>query len=641
MAKTTQMAETIQIDPAAIVHREGLLWHWRGPELPWGDIGEAPRVSELVLEEDGRPLGPAHTLQPDIVALGGGRYAHWGRDLFFSSSDGSPPDHNGRRYTVRLVQPVSESLHQRLMVVGRRLGRGWAVPDDELSSLLTLRDPDQRAWVFEQLGLALLSYGRNREGGEQLRRAWVLGRAPALSPCVAALLERGAFHEIWPLITRAVLVAEARGDVDLAVESLVRLHEAMYAAYAAGQRIPGYQDPVVSPAARRMLAPYRRSLPARRQPGPLRVGYLLAGEAGDTYSSLPDIAIQIACGHDPSKVTPILLSFIPQELLAASPFHAERQARLEAAGIPLHFIDIGQGPAWLDRLLAGAAQVEALDLDALIPLALTRWGALLAMLRPARAVLGIGLGDPHLYASPDLDLCVHFATKPAMDAFCPSATAPAFMPGNRFGSPSGHLTRPGLGFPTDVPILFASGRPLKFRSQRLWEIVAASLARLPDLRFAACGLDQAGLDDLPQDWLPSALRPRVHALGWRNDILDIYPLVDIVIDTVPYGGGYSLAEPMSLGIPVIGFRDNPLEGFREHTWLPTVEMLGLHEEAFDMEDTAGAVSRIHWLTVDVEHRRQAGEAARASSRRWADSTAFVRAMEEAIETALSGPAGSP
>lgn len=634
------MPETVQLNPAAMTHREGLLWHWHGPELPWGDVEGAPRASRLVLEEDGHPLGPAHALHQDIAALGGGRHSHWGRDLLFSSSDGSPPDRNGRRYTLSLAQPLSEDLHQRLMVLASRLGRGRMVPNDELLVLLTLRDPTHRAWVFEQLGLALLAHGRNREGGEQLRRAWALGRAPGLAPCVAALLERGAFHEVWPLATQAALAAETLGDADLAVESLVLLHEAMYAAYAAGHCIPGYQDPVVGPVVRRMLAPYRRQ-PARQQPGPVRVGYLLAGETGDTYSSLPDIAIQIACGHDPSRVTPFVLSLTPEEVLAASPFHAERQARLEAAGIPLHCIDMGRGTAWLDRLLAGAAQIEALDLDALVPLALTRWASLLAMLRPARAVLGIGLGDPHLYASPDLDFCIHFATKPAMDAFCPSATAPAFMPGNRFGRPSGRLTRSGLGLPMEVPILFASGRPLKFRSQRLWEIVSVALADLPDLRFAACGLDQAGLDDLPQDWLPSALRPRVHALGWRNDILDIYPLVDIVIDTVPYGGGYSLAEPMSLGIPVIGFRDDPLEGFREHTWLPTVEMLGLQKEAFGIEDTAGAVSRIHWLAVDVEHRRQAGEAARASSQRWADSAGFVRAMEKAIEAALSGPAGSP
>lgn len=641
MPETAQMPESVEIDPAAIMHREGLLWHWRGPELPWGDIGVAPRASELVLEEDGRPIGPAHAPHPEIALLGKGRYSHWGRDLFFSSSDGSPPNGNGRRYTVRLIQPVSKELHQRLMVVGRRLGRGWTVPDDELPPLLTLRNPNQRAWVFEQLGLALLSYGRNREGGEQLRRAWTLGRMPALYPCIEALLERGAFHEIWPIISQAALLAEARGDVDLAVEALIRLHEANYAVYAAGQPIPGYQDPVVAPVARRLLAPYRCRRPAKRQPGPLRVGYLLAGEAGDNYSSLPDIAIQIACGHNPSKVTPLLLSVTPRDLLAASPFHAERQARLTAAGVPLHYIDMDAGSAWLDRLLAGAAQVEALDLDALVPFALTRWGSLLAMLRPARAVLGVGLGDPHLYASPDLDFCIHFATKPAMDAFCPSATAPAFMPRNRFaGSPTRRLTRPGLGLPSDVPVLFASGRPRKFRSRRLWEIVAAVLADLPDLCFAACGLDQAGLDELPQEWLPQALRPRVHALGWRNDILDIYPLIDIVIDTVPYGGGYSLAEPMSLGIPVIGFRDDPLEGFREHTWLPTVEMLGLQEEAFAIGDTDGIVSYIRWLTTDKEHRRQAGEAARMASRRWIDSTAFVAAMEAAIEESLAGFAGA-
>jgi lysophospholipase L1-like esterase len=51
--------------------------------------------------EDGHPLGAAHALHDTIRRDGKGRYSHWGERLYFSSSDNSDPNLNGRQYTVR------------------------------------------------------------------------------------------------------------------------------------------------------------------------------------------------------------------------------------------------------------------------------------------------------------------------------------------------------------------------------------------------------------------------------------------------------------------------------------------------------------------------------------------------------------
>jgi len=55
--------------------------------------------SKLVLYEDGKPLGPAHSLHDDIRTKGGGRYSHWTDTLYFSASDNSDPNKNGRKYS--------------------------------------------------------------------------------------------------------------------------------------------------------------------------------------------------------------------------------------------------------------------------------------------------------------------------------------------------------------------------------------------------------------------------------------------------------------------------------------------------------------------------------------------------------------
>lgn len=57
--------------------------------------------SSLQLFEDGRALGPAHTPHDQICAIGAGRYLHWGRLLYFSTSDNTDPRSNGRCYTVK------------------------------------------------------------------------------------------------------------------------------------------------------------------------------------------------------------------------------------------------------------------------------------------------------------------------------------------------------------------------------------------------------------------------------------------------------------------------------------------------------------------------------------------------------------
>ncbi|WP_426433933.1 hypothetical protein [Bradyrhizobium genosp. P] len=73
---------------------------------PWfGDLADAGREqdnSPIILYEDDKPLGPAHTTpHSDISAIGLGRFSHWKGNysvFVFSSSDNTDPRTNGRSY---------------------------------------------------------------------------------------------------------------------------------------------------------------------------------------------------------------------------------------------------------------------------------------------------------------------------------------------------------------------------------------------------------------------------------------------------------------------------------------------------------------------------------------------------------------
>ncbi|WFU83897.1 hypothetical protein QA645_14485 [Bradyrhizobium sp. CIAT3101] len=57
--------------------------------------------SPILIYENGRPLGPAHSSHDDIEKIGNGRFSHWrGMGIIFSASDVTDPNTNGRRYTV-------------------------------------------------------------------------------------------------------------------------------------------------------------------------------------------------------------------------------------------------------------------------------------------------------------------------------------------------------------------------------------------------------------------------------------------------------------------------------------------------------------------------------------------------------------
>ena len=69
------------------------------------DSADNNERSPVVLYEDGRQLGPAHSSHADIARLGGGRFSHWlGQGFVFSTSDNSDPNTNRRRYWAVVPQ---------------------------------------------------------------------------------------------------------------------------------------------------------------------------------------------------------------------------------------------------------------------------------------------------------------------------------------------------------------------------------------------------------------------------------------------------------------------------------------------------------------------------------------------------------
>ncbi|NQV99833.1 MAG: SGNH/GDSL hydrolase family protein [Rhodospirillales bacterium] len=94
----------LEIDQRAD-HEQGFAWTVSLPlHYLLSDGMLQSEFSPLRVYEDDRLLGPAHCLHDTIRRQGGGCFSHWKSTLYFSTSDNSNPNTNGRTY--RLAIPV-------------------------------------------------------------------------------------------------------------------------------------------------------------------------------------------------------------------------------------------------------------------------------------------------------------------------------------------------------------------------------------------------------------------------------------------------------------------------------------------------------------------------------------------------------
>jgi pectate lyase len=95
-------ANVFTVDLTKIKSDGGYAYKTIYPLSQSGDSNTDPKASTLRLFENGKEIGPAHSIHQDIRDLGKGRFSLWDKDLFFSASDNTNPATNGRKYTYTL-----------------------------------------------------------------------------------------------------------------------------------------------------------------------------------------------------------------------------------------------------------------------------------------------------------------------------------------------------------------------------------------------------------------------------------------------------------------------------------------------------------------------------------------------------------
>ena len=135
-----------------------------------GDVVDKPTDSRLFLFEDGKRIGSSHIGIGLIERDGNGHFSHWDGTLYFSTSDNSDPNTNGRSYTA--------ALSNELYFAERyAYSRGQV---NQLLARLNLAPPDLRGKRVLEVGpgrdmgfaLILAGLGATTVGIEKYKPGW-------------------------------------------------------------------------------------------------------------------------------------------------------------------------------------------------------------------------------------------------------------------------------------------------------------------------------------------------------------------------------------------------------------------------------------------------------------------------------------
>ena len=279
--------------------------------------------------------------------------------------------------------------------------------------------------------------------------------------------------------------------------------------------------------------------------GRLKVGFVLEG-----YSQLQAPSrqyIPFAEHHDPDRFELFFYSRHPMGTpLAVKEGYVATRAILEQAGCRVWTPAEQLAPMDQVEALAKRIVQDRIDLLVYQTMYFVPPYNFLSYLHTAPFQAAIEHQQPEFSQALDL---VFAPRKAGLDSVCEVAPFP--MAYTKTASGAAHH-RTDFGIPEAAVVLISANRDVRYAQDLFWQELTKLLERHPNVYFIALGLSDAPavLSAKP------ALRACVITPGFRTDVPACLAAADLYIDLFPSGGGSSIVEAMSLGLPVVCFEQD-------------------------------------------------------------------------------------
>lgn len=261
----------------------------------------------------------------------------------------------------------------------------------------------------------------------------------------------------------------------------------------------------------------------------------------------------------------------------------------------------------LERLLSTAQNIFNYEPDVLITSAVLAefQHYFIASLRPAPITVGLIQGPPQQFGAPDLDWCISWSKHPLIDTPCNCTLMQLGLdlPEIKSITP---ITRKEIKIPEAACVLMSAGRYVKFQNKEFLQTIIDAMGQYPDVYFIIVGATEKQIPFF-SDMVSDELKKRIYLFGWRTDILNLFSVADIVIDTYPSGGGHVLIEAMSLGIPFISFENNYLGNFDQTDWSVADEFVDIPDLVLERGNFKKFANVLHQLITDKNYRAEMGK----------------------------------
>lgn len=512
-----------------------------------------------------------------------------------------------------------------LDTVAARIEAGEAISDDDLVRVLAAGPLRQRQEANFRLFRAFAAAGRGRQALWCAQRAWLLGlRHPSVLQVLANdAADRRSLPDAVGLLREGIVAAAEAGDPATACHLLIHFHSTL-----SGLGLP-LHDPIVTPAMIRLLRrppPAQRPLPAER---PLRIGYLFWGETFQN-NVLPPILIETARHHDRERFQPFFFSTCPLEQLRQLNTLGPLQAAIAEIGATLEGNDAVADVH--DSALRMVRRIREREIDVLVVAGQYGLNFLIAAMRPAPLVVGLDSGHPHTYSSPALDhIIVPSGPRHVMEAYCDASAVLGSY--TKFTEvPPRPVDRAALQAAPDDVVIMTSGADNKFRSPAYLQMLGEVVAEQPQVRLIVIGPDWSGeVGRAFRQLVPPQALARVALTGYRTDFAALVRAADIYVDTYPVGGGYSMYEVLSAGIPAVTFGDK-LEGLFNKAlhYAPAAQYLGGTDIVVAGDEVGHMKRRLLELVSSPELRRRIGAQGPKAIAPLLDKTNLTREVEQVI-----------
>jgi acetyltransferase-like isoleucine patch superfamily enzyme len=169
-----------------------------------------------------------------------------------------------------------------------------------------------------------------------------------------------------------------------------------------------------------------------------------------------------------------------------------------------------------------------------------------------------------------------------------------------------------FNIPDTAPVFASIGRPGKFRQSMFKKAIEELLEYIPDAYFLGIGSVEPSLDRQIN------IGVQEHPVDILRDVADVY------LDTFPLGGGWTIAESIYSGIPIVMFEAGETHNVLETT-LP--EVLGIPELTIKRWDIQAWKKKAEALISGNEYRDTIKEQLKIQAQVISDYAGYIRERE--------------